>query len=74
MIAVSIDVDDVSTLDLEDFPIACPKCGSQMRLFAIEWEGKRRDIYTFVCDLCGHTAARGVQTNRNVWGRRRRLG
>jgi hypothetical protein len=24
-----------------------------MRLFAIEWEGKRRDIYTFVCDLCG---------------------
>ena len=53
--------DDV-TLDIEDFPIACPMCGSQMRLFGIEWESKRRDIYTFVCDLCGHTVARGVLT------------
>jgi len=52
--------DDI--LDIEDFPIVCPKCGSQMRLFAIEWETKRRDIYTFVCDLCGQTAARGVLT------------
>ena len=54
--------DDDSTLDLKDFPIACPNCGSQMRLFAIEWDTKRGDIYTFVCDLCGHMVARGVQT------------
>jgi hypothetical protein len=53
---VRMDEDNDSTLDLK----ACPKCSSQMRLFAIEWEGKRRDIYTFVCDLCGHTAARRV--------------
>jgi hypothetical protein len=57
-----MDEGDDSTLDLKDFPIACPKCSSQMRLFAIEWEGKRRDIYTFVCDLCGHTVARRVLT------------
>jgi hypothetical protein len=35
---------DDPTLDIEDFPIACPKCGSQMRLFGIESGGKRRDI------------------------------
>jgi hypothetical protein len=52
--------DDDSTLDLEDFPIACPKCSVQMRLFAIEWETERRDLYTFICDWCGHAVARGV--------------
>jgi predicted RNA-binding Zn-ribbon protein involved in translation (DUF1610 family) len=57
-----MDENDNSTLDIADFPIACPKCGNQMRLFAIEWETERRDIYTFVCDLCGHTVARGVLT------------
>jgi hypothetical protein len=49
-----------SSLDIEDFPIACPNCDSQMRLLAIKWDTKRRDIHTFVCDLCGHTVARGV--------------
>jgi hypothetical protein len=56
----SMDEDDDSTLDLEDFPIACPKCSVQMRLFAIEWETERRDLYTFICDWCGHAVARGV--------------
>jgi hypothetical protein len=46
--------EDDSTPDIEDFPIACSNCGSQMRLFAIEQETERREIYTFVCDLCGH--------------------
>jgi hypothetical protein len=58
----SMGEEDDSTPDIEDFPIAYPHCSSQMRLFAIEWETKRREIYTFVCDLCGHTAARGVLT------------
>jgi hypothetical protein len=61
-----------STLDIEDFPIACPECGSQMRLFGVEWESKRRDIYTFVCDLCGHTVARGVLTQGKSSGRHRK--
>jgi predicted RNA-binding Zn-ribbon protein involved in translation (DUF1610 family) len=56
-----MDENDASTIDIEDFSIACPECGSQMRVFAIEWETERRDIYTFVCDLCGHTVARGVE-------------
>jgi hypothetical protein len=58
----SMGEEDDSTPDIEDFPIACSNCGSQMRLFAIEQETERREIYTFVCDLCGHAAARGVQT------------
>jgi hypothetical protein len=61
-IGKSMGEEDDSTPDIEDFPIACSNCGSQMRLFAIEWETKRREIYTFVCDLCDHAAARGVQT------------
>jgi hypothetical protein len=57
----SMGKQDDFILVIEDFSIACPECGSQMRLFAIEWETERRDIYTFVCDLCGHTVARGVE-------------
>jgi hypothetical protein len=43
--------EDDSSPDIEDFPIACPNCGSQMRLFAIERETEGREIYTFVCDF-----------------------
>jgi hypothetical protein len=55
------DDGDTPDLDLEELPIVCSKCANQMRLFGIEWDTKHRDVYTFVCDVCGHAETRGVQ-------------
>jgi hypothetical protein len=44
--------DHEPSLDFEELPIVCPKCGYQMRLFGIEWETDRRDLYTSLSDRC----------------------
>ena len=46
-------------INIEDFPVICPVCDQEMRLFGIEWDTERVDVYTFVCDRCG-----GFQTRR----------
>ncbi|MGA7162398.1 MAG: hypothetical protein WBW13_25015 [Pseudolabrys sp.] len=53
--------DHEPSLDFEELPIVCPKCGYQMRLFGIEWETDRRDLYTSLSDRCGHIEARSVE-------------
>ena len=40
--------------------LLCPNCASEMRLFGIEPENERRDLYTFECSECGHRETRGV--------------
>jgi transposase-like protein len=39
----------------------CPECKREMRVFGIEAESAKRDLYTFECDKCGHLAVRGVR-------------
>ncbi len=43
-------------------PLVCPLCNIQMRLFGIEAESKKRDLYTFECVTCGGLEVRGVQS------------
>jgi len=40
--------------------IICPACDREMRLFGIEPESIKRDIFTFECVSCGHLEVRGV--------------
>jgi hypothetical protein len=40
--------------------LLCPKCSREMRLFGIERESERRDLYTFECAACGGLEVRGV--------------
>lgn len=55
--------DNHATINIDDFPIMCANCGEKMRLFGIEWETERIDVYTFLCDSCGHIEARRVETH-----------
>jgi len=54
-----MDANNEPPINIEDFPIMCLDCHQEMRLFGIEWDSERVDIYTFVCDGCG-----GFQTRR----------
>ena len=40
--------------------ILCPKCNVEMRLFGIELESDKRDLFTFECTACGGLEVRGV--------------
>ena len=40
--------------------ILCPTCAREMRLFGIEPENDRRDLFTFECNTCGRLEVRGV--------------
>jgi hypothetical protein len=41
--------------------MSCPKCGAEMRILGIEAEGRKRDLYTFVCESCDTLEVRGVR-------------
>jgi hypothetical protein len=41
--------------------LICPKCNLEMRLFGIETETARRDLYSFECAKCGTLEVRGVR-------------
>ena len=47
--------------DLVTSLLTCPKCKLEMRLFGIETENARRDLYTFECMKCGALEVRGVR-------------
>jgi hypothetical protein len=38
----------------------CPTCALEMRLFGIEPENAKRDLFTFECGGCGRLEVRGV--------------
>jgi hypothetical protein len=40
--------------------IVCPNCRLEMRLFGIEPESPKRDLFTFECSKCGRLEVRGV--------------
>jgi hypothetical protein len=40
--------------------LLCPGCRLEMRLFGIEREGEKRELYTFECAACGGLEVRGV--------------
>ena len=40
--------------------VLCPKCNVEMRLFGIEPESDKRDLYTFECIACGGLEVRGA--------------
>ena len=44
--------------------IVCPVCDREMRLFGIEPESTKRDLFTFECVNCGHLEVRGVLVAR----------
>jgi predicted RNA-binding Zn-ribbon protein involved in translation (DUF1610 family) len=41
--------------------LTCPQCGLELRLFGIEPENSRRELYTFECEKCGALEVRGVR-------------
>jgi hypothetical protein len=41
--------------------LLCPFCKVEMRLFGIEAESDKRDLYTFECVACGGLEVRGVR-------------
>ena len=41
--------------------LLCPVCNIEMRLFGIESESDKRDLYTFECVACSGIEVRGVQ-------------
>ena len=41
--------------------LLCSQCNTEMRLFGIEPESDKRDLYTFECVACGGLEVRGVQ-------------
>ena len=55
--------DNDAPINIDDFPCVCAKCGEKMRLFGIEWETDRVDIYTFLCDGCGNFEALRVEAH-----------
>ena len=40
--------------------LLCPLCNIEMRLFGIEPESDKRDLYTFECTTCDGIEAKGV--------------
>lgn len=53
-------IDTVSELPIESL-ILCMHCKVEMRLFGIEAESDKRDLYTFECVGCGGVEVRGVR-------------
>lgn len=51
--------DTVSRAPIESL-LLCPLCNIEMRLFGIESESDKRDLYTFECIACGGLEVRGV--------------
>ena len=41
--------------------LTCPKCRLELRLFGIETESAKRELYTFECEKCGALEVRGVK-------------
>ena len=41
--------------------LVCPQCNIEMRLFGIESESDKRDLYTFECVACNGLEVRAVQ-------------
>jgi hypothetical protein len=41
--------------------LTCPKCKLELRLFGIETESAKRELYTFECTKCGGLEVRGVR-------------
>ncbi len=52
---------DTVSKTLIEPPLLCPLCNIEMRLFGIEAESKKRDLYTFECVTCGGLEVRSVQ-------------
>jgi hypothetical protein len=52
--------DTLSKASIEPL-LLCPLCNIEMRLFGIESESDKRDLYTFECVACGGLEVRGVQ-------------
>ena len=40
--------------------LMCPGCQQEMRLFGIEPESAKRDLFTFECPACARLEVRGV--------------
>ena len=51
--------DTVSKAPIESL-LLCPLCNIEMRLFGIEAESDKCDLYTFECVSCGGLEVRGV--------------
>ena len=43
--------------------LLCPFCNIEMRLFGIEPESDKRDLYTFECCTCRSLEVRGVHVS-----------
>jgi hypothetical protein len=72
IMTVHMDEDDDSTLDLEDFPIACPNCSSQMRLSSGTLSAATSTRSFATCAVIRWREA--CKPNGNVLGRHRRYG
>ncbi len=57
--------DTVSKAHIELVPV-CPLCNIEMRLFGIESETDKHDLYTFECVACGGLEVRGVKGSQSV--------
>jgi hypothetical protein len=53
--------DTVSRAAIEPL-LLCPLCNIEMRLFGIESETDKHDLYTFECVACGGLEVRGVSS------------
>ena len=42
--------------------LSCPQCRREMRLYGIEAEDSKRELYTFECEGCRRVEVRGVRT------------
>jgi hypothetical protein len=56
-----VKADIVSKTPIEHLLLR-PLCNIEMRLFGIEAESKKRDLYTFECVTCGGLQVKSVQS------------
>ena len=56
-----VKADTVSKTPIEP-SLFCPLCNVEMRLFGIEAESKKRELYTFECVTCGGIEVKAVQS------------
>lgn len=52
----------VSKMPIEKL-LLCPLCNIEMRLFGIEAESKKSDLYSFECVTCGGVEVKSIQTS-----------
>jgi hypothetical protein len=57
-----VKAETVSKTPIESL-LLCPLCNIEMRLFGIEAESSKRDLYTFECVTCGGLEVKGVQSH-----------